>query len=123
MNVRMFSKNNLPHEFLLTARKTTKLINAIENNMSTDIKLTKTQLSKLIQSERFLGSLLSKVADPLIKVAVPLAKNIVASLGITAASSVIDAGIQKKTYGTGTTTSLISNEEMDDMMKIVQIFY
>ena len=41
----MFSGNNLPHELLLTTRKTTKLRNAIENNMSTDIKLSKTQIS------------------------------------------------------------------------------
>ena len=48
MNIRMFNGNNLPHEFLLTTRKTTKLRNAIENNMSTDIKLPKAQISKLI---------------------------------------------------------------------------
>ena len=50
----------------------------------------------LIQSGGFLGSLLSKLAGPLMKVAIPLAKNILAPLGITAAASVIDAGIQKK---------------------------
>ena len=54
------------------------------------------------------------------KVAVPLAKNILAPLRITAAASVIDAGIQKKIHGSGTTTLIISNEEMNDMMKIVQ---
>ena len=63
--------------------------------MSTDIKLYKTQISKIIQCGRFLGSLLSKIAGPLMKVAVPLAKNILAQLGITAAASAIDAGIQK----------------------------
>ena len=61
--------------------------------MSTDIKLSKAQISKLIQSGGFLGSLLSKIAGPLMKVAVPLAKNILGPLGITAAAS---AGIQKK---------------------------
>ena len=74
MNVRMFSANNLPHELLLTIRQTTKLINAIENNMSTDIKLSNTQISKIIQSGRILGSLLSNIAGPLMKVPVPLAK-------------------------------------------------
>ena len=54
------------------------------------------------------------------KVAVPLAKNILALLGITAAASAIDAGIQKKIHGSGTTTLIISNEEMNDIMKIVQ---
>ena len=62
--------------------------------MSTDIKLSKTQISKIIQSGGFLGLLLSKIAGPLIKVAVPLAKNILAPLGLTAAASTIDAGIQ-----------------------------
>ena len=70
----MFNGNNLPHELLLTARQATKLRNAIEINMSTDMKLSKTQLSKLIQSRGFLGSLLSKLEGPLMKVAVPLAK-------------------------------------------------
>ena len=54
------------------------------------------------------------------KVAVPLAINILATLGITAAASAIDAGIQKKIHGSGTTTLIISNEEMNDIMKIVQ---
>ena len=54
------------------------------------------------------------------KIAVPLAKNVLAPLGITAAASAIDAGIQKKIHGSGTTTLIISNEEMNDIMKIVQ---
>ena len=55
------------------------------------------------------------------KVAIPLAKNVLAPLGITAAASAIDAGIQKKKiYGSGTTTLIISNEEMNDIMKIIQ---
>ena len=87
MNPKMFSANNLPHELLLTTRQTTKLRNAIENNMSTDIKLSKAQLSKIFQSGRFLGSLLSKIAGPLMKVAAPLAKTLPAPPGITAAAS------------------------------------
>ena len=54
------------------------------------------------------------------KVAIPLAKNVLAPLGITAAASAIDAGIQKKIHGSGTTTLIISNEEMNDIMKFVQ---
>ena len=84
--------NNLPHELLLTARQKTKLRNAFENNTSTDIKLSKAQISKIIQSGGVLGSLLSKLAGPLMKVAVPLAKNTLAPLVITAAASAIDAG-------------------------------
>ena len=96
MNARMFNGNNLPHDLLLTTRHTTKLRNAIENNMSTDIKLSKAQISKIILSGGFLGSLLSKTPGPFMKVAVPLAKKKLTPLGITAAASGIDAGIQKK---------------------------
>ena len=64
MNMRMFNGKNLSDELLLTRRQTTKLRNAIGNNMSTDIKLSKTQISKIIQSGVFLGSLLSKEAGP-----------------------------------------------------------
>ena len=84
--------NNLPHELLLTARQKTKLRNAFENNTSTDIKLSKAQISKIIQSGGVLGSLLSKLDGPLMKVAVPLAKNTLGPLVITAAASAIDAG-------------------------------
>ena len=88
--------------------------------MQTDIKLSKAQISKIIQSGGFLGSLLSKLAGPLMKVVVPLAKNILFPLGNTAAASATNAGIQKKIHGSGTTTLIISNEEMNDIMKIVQ---
>ena len=65
---------------------------------------------------------MSKLAGPLMKIAISLAKNILAPLGITAAASAIDAGIQKKVHGSGTTTLIISNEEINDIMKIVQAF-
>ena len=120
MNANMSNKNNLPHELLLTTRQTTKLRNAIKNNMSTDIKLSKAQISKIIQSGGFLSSLLSKVAVSLMKVAVSLAKDILATLGITAAASTIDGAIQKKIHGSGTKTLIISNEEMNNTMKIIQ---
>ena len=88
--------------------------------MPTDVKLSKAQISKILQSGGFLGSLLSKLSGPLMKIAVPLAKNILAPLGITAAASAIDAGIQKKIHGSGTTSLIISNEKMNDITKIVQ---
>ena len=115
ISLKMFNGNDLPHELLLTTRQKTKLRNAFNNNMSIDLKLSKAQISKIIQSGGFLGSLLSKLAGPLMKVAVPLAKYILAPLGITAAASAIDAGIQKKIQ-----TLIISNEEMNDIMKIIQ---
>ena len=54
------------------------------------------------------------------KIAVPLAKNVLAPLGITAAALAIDAGIRKKIHGSGNTTFIISNEEMNDIIKIIQ---
>ena len=88
--------------------------------MPTDVKLSKAQISKILQSGGFLGLLLSKLSGPLMKIAVPLAKNILAPLGITAAASAIDAGTQKKIHGSGTTTLIISNEEINDIIQIVQ---
>ena len=88
--------------------------------MSNDLKLSKAQISKIIQSGGFLGSLLGKLAGPLMKVAIPLAKHVLAPLGITAAASSIDAEIQKKIHGSGTTTLIIWNEEMNNVLKIVQ---
>ena len=64
--------------------------------MTTDLKLSKAQMSKIIQCGGFLGSLFSKLAGPLMKVAIPLAKNVLAPLGITVAASAIDARIKKK---------------------------
>ena len=92
---KMFNGNNLPHELLLTTRQKTKLRNAFNNNMSTDLKLSKAQLSKIIQSGEILRSLLSKLAGPLMKVAIPLAKNVLAPLGITAATLAIDMHVFK----------------------------
>ena len=120
MSLKIFDENDLPHELLLTARQKTRLRNAFSNNISTDLKLSQAQISKIIQSGRYLGSLLSKLAGPLMKVAIPLPNNVLAPVGITAAASAIDAVIQKKIHGSGTTTLIISNEEMNDITKIVQ---
>ena len=76
INLKMFNGNNLPNELLLTTRQKTKIRNAFNNNMSTAIKLSKAQITKIIQSGGFLESLLSKLAGPLIKVALPLAKDV-----------------------------------------------
>ena len=114
MNLKMFDGNDLPHELLLTTRQKAKLTNAFNNKMSTDLKLSRAQISKITQSGGFFGSLLSKLVGPLMKVAIPLAKTVLAPLGITVAASVIDATIQKrkkkKIDGSGTTTLIISNE-------------
>ena len=78
ISLKMFNGNYLPHELLLTTRQETKLRNTINNNMSTGLKLSKAQIYKINLSGEFLRSLLSKLAVPLLKVAIPLAKNVLA---------------------------------------------
>ena len=78
MSLKMFDANGLPYE-LLTTRQKTKLGNAFNSNMSTDIKLSKAQISKIIQPWGFLGSLLGKLSGSLMKVTV-IRKNIFSCL-------------------------------------------
>ena len=93
-------KVNFPHELLLTTRQVANLCKAFPNNSSTDIKLSKTQSSKMIQSGGFLGRLLGlllKTGLPLMKNVInPLAKSVIIQLGLTEATSAGDAGIHKK---------------------------
>ena len=105
---------------MLTNRQVANISKAFAKNTSTDIKLSKTQLSKMIQLGGFLGNLLGKLAVPLMKVAMPLAKNVLASLGVSAAMSALDGSIKKKMLGSGITTLIISNDEMDDILEIVK---
>ena len=84
---------NFRHELLLTNRQVANIRKAFANHSLIDIKLSKTQLSKMIQSGRCLGKLLGKLAGPLMKVAMPLAKNVLAQLGLSAAMSAIDGSI------------------------------
>ena len=119
LSIKNFNKDELPYELLLTTRQNTKLRNAIDNYLATDIKLPKAQIKKLIQSEGFLGKLLSKLEGPLMKVALPLAKNVLAPLGLTAAMSTIDGSIQKKIHGSGVKL-IIEEEDMKDIMKIIE---
>ena len=119
LGIKNFNKVGLPYELLLTTRQNTKLRNAINNNLATDIKLSKAQIKKLIQSGGFLGKLLSKLAGPLMKVAMPLAKNLLAPLGITAAMSAIDGSIQKKMHGPGFKL-VIEQEDMNDVIKVIE---
>ena len=104
IGIKNFNKDELPHELLLTTRQSTKLRNATNNNMATDLKLSKAQMKKLIQSGGFLGKLLSKLAGP---------------LGLTAAMSAIDGSIQKKMRGEGVKL-VIKQEDMNDIMKIIE---
>ena len=96
------NETNFPHELLLTDRQVSSLRKSFANNSSTDIKLSKTHLSKMIQSGGFLSRLLGpllKIGLPLIKnVIKPLAKIVLIPLGLTAAASAADGGIHKKKY-------------------------
>ena len=117
-------ETNFPHKLLLTNRQVANLRKAFANHLSTDIKLSKTQLSKMIQLGGFLGRLLGpllKTGLPLIKnVIKPLTKSVLIPLGLTAATSATDAGIHKKILGSGYTTLIISNDELEDVIKIVK---
>ena len=133
MVVNSNDNTNFPHELLVTNRQVANIRKAFVKNTSIDIKLSKTQLSKMIQSGGFLGRLLGpllKTGLPLIKnVIKPLAKSVLILLGLTAAASTAYAGIHKKILGSGlpldlapshnNTTLIISNDEMDDILKIV----
>ena len=116
---------NFPHKLLLTNRQVSNLCQAFANHLSADIKLSKTRLSKMIQSGGFLGRLfgpLLKTGLPLIKnVIKPLAKSVLIPLGLTAATKAADAGIHKKILGSGhnNTTLIISNDKID-IIKIVK---
>ena len=116
---------NFPHELLLTNRQVENIRKAFANHSSTDIKLSKTQLSKMIQSGGFLGKLLG----PLLKTGLllmksvikPLAKSVLIPLGLTVAASAADAGIHKKILGSGNNTTLIiSDDEIYDILKIIK---
>ena len=115
---------NFPHELLLTDRQISSMRKAFSNDSSANIKLSKTQLSNMIQSGGFLGRLLGPLLKnglPLISnVIKPLAKNVLIPLGLTAAASAADAGIHKKILGSGNTTLIVSNSDMKDLNKIVK---
>ena len=117
------NETNFPRQLLLTNRQVANLRKAFVNNSSTDIKLSKTQLSKMIQSEGFLRLLgpLLKTRLPLTKNVInPLAKSVLIPLGLTAAASTADAGIHKKVLGSGTSTLIVPNDEMEVNIKVVK---
>ena len=118
-------KGNFPHQLLLTNRQFSSIRKTFANNSSVGIKFSKAQLSKMVQSEGFLRKLpgpLLKAGLPLMKsVITPLAKSVLIPLGLTAAASAADVGIHKKILESGNNTTLvISNKDMDDLIKIVK---
>ena len=120
-------ETNFPHKLLLTNRQVSNLRKAFTDKSSTDIKLSKTQISKMIQS----GGFLVRLLGPLLKTGLPIMKNVIKvlakivliPLGLTAAASAADARVHKKALGSGcniTTTLIISNDEMENIIKIVK---
>ena len=121
---------NFPHELLLTNRQVANLRKAFAKNTSTDIKLSKTQLSKVMQSGGFLGRFLS----PLLRIGLPLMKSVIkllakivlVPLGLTAvaaAAAAVDARIHIRILGSGhnnNTILIIWNDQMGDILKIVK---
>ena len=121
----MISPNDFPHKPLLTNRQVVNFRKAFANKLSTDIMLSKTQLAKLIQTGRALDRRISslwKTSLPLTKNIIQLlAKSVLISLGSTAVASAADVGIHKNILGSGTTTQIISDDKMVDIMKIAKI--
>ena len=117
------NETNFPHKLLLTNRQVSNLHKAFANHSLTDIKLSKIQLSKMIQS----GGFLDRLPGPLLKTRLPLMKNVVKvlgknfliPLGLTAAASAADAERHKNILGSGTRTRIISDDETEDFIKIV----
>ena len=110
---------------LLTNTQALRLCKAFVNNFSDNINLSKTHLCNIGWSARFLRRLLG----PFIKNRLPLAKSISIRFGLIEAASATDAAIQKKMFKLGNlsdltscmTTLIISNEEMNDIIKTVEV--
>ena len=127
-------ETNFPHKLLLTNREVSNLCKAFTNHLSTNIKFSKTQLSKMVQSGGFLGGLLGPLLRTrlsLMKIVIkPLAKSVLVPLVLTAAASAADAGRHKKILGSSkhplylalpnNTNLIILNDEMKDILKIVK---
>ena len=118
-------ETNFPFKSLVTNRQVANLRKSFPNHTSTGIKLSETQLSKMIKLRGFLGRLLGpllKTELPLMKnIIQPLAKSVLIPLELTVASAAADAEIHKKISGSGhNTTLIISNEELEDILEIVR---
>ena len=132
MLLQIVDENNFPHRLLITNKQVSKFRKAFENGLSATIKLSETQLQKIGQS----GGFLYRHLGPLLKVRLPLIENVfkpltksdLIPLRLTAAASAADAAIRKKMFGlrvrpsdlTLRTTLIISNEKVNDIMKIIK---
>ena len=119
-------ENNFPHKLLLTYTQVSRLHKAFANGSSANITLSKIQLHKIGESGGFLGRLLGrllKTGFSLIKnVFKPLAESVLMPLELTAPASATDAAIHQKSFGSGTTIFILSNEEINYIMKKVNLY-
>ena len=119
-------ETNFPHKLSLINAQVSRLRKAFADSSSANIKSLKAQLHKSRQSGEFLGRLVGPLLEtgfPLTKhVLKPLAKSVLIPSGLPAAVSPTDTSIEKKIFGSGMTTLVISNEDIDDIMKIVESF-
>ena len=115
-------ENNFPHKLLLTNTQVSKVLKAFENGSTANIKLSKTPFKKLEQLEGFLGRLLEPFVKPVLpligNVLKSLAKSVLTLLELTAGATGV--AIHNKIFGSGMTVLIISNEEMNHIMKIVK---
>ena len=121
--VRKFNdENNFPHKLLLTNTQVSKVLKAFENGSTANIKLSKTPFKKIKQLEGFLGRLLEPFVKPVLpligNVLKSLAKSVLTLLELTAGATGV--AIHNKIFGSGMTVLIISNEEMNHIMKIVK---
>ena len=86
--------------------------------MSTDVKLSKVQINRILKEGGNLGRLLMNFLPKLIKPAISIGKNILAPLGLSAVMSATDVAIQKKMYGSGNKILITSNNDLNDLIKI-----
>ena len=126
LNKKTFKDEELPHELFLTTRQTTKIRNAFANNMSTDIKLSKPQTPKIIQSGRYFRSCLGNLGKKaLIIIAIFLARDNLPVLVSNLTSDSINK-FERKISGKGAVRErkvfslFTSNEDMNDIIKIIK---
>ena len=115
---------NFPHKLLTTNRQVSSFCKTFANDLSANRKLSKTQLSEIIQSGEFLGRLpvrLMKVSLPSLKnLNTPLTKSVSNTLGLTAAAAAADTDFEKKVLESAAAKLEIWNEQIEDIIKIAK---
>ena len=126
LSKKKFEDQELPHELCLTARQTAKIRNAFANNMSTDIKLSKAQISKIIRSGGSFGYWIGNLGKKVLtNIAILLARDNLPGLVSNLTSNVIKK-FERKISGKGAFrarkgfTLFISNEDLNNFIKIIK---